>query len=215
MADEQDILDCVAELLDNGEVEDWDEAYRICSTDMARAKRLHSERRTARVEVRAKGRQLAGMAALFNTETRIGDFTETIAPGAFKASLAGDILALVDHDASKLLARTKSRTLRLAENGRGLLFSLDVPQTTFGADVLALAERGDLGGMSFGFNIPAGGDRWDGNKRTLTNIDLREISVVSAWPAYPNTSVFTRSKAGANRAGFRLALAQRFLETLR
>ena len=207
---------CVAELLDSGQAEDFAEAYDICSTDVARAKKLRPpERRTVKLEVRAKGRQLAGYVATFNTETTIGDFTETIAPGAFRASLAGDILALVDHDQSKLLARTKSRTLRLAENAKGLLFSLDVPQTTFGSDILALAERGDVGGMSFGFNVAKGGETWSGSKRTLTAVDLREISVVSAWPAYPNTSVFTRAKAPPNGSSFRLELAKRFLETLR
>jgi uncharacterized protein len=213
--EEQEILDCIADLLDTGQVDDWDEAYRICSTDTARARKPAQERRTAKLELRAKGRQLAGYAALFNSETTIGDFVETIAPGAFKASLANDILALVDHDAGKVLARTKSRTLRLAENGKGLLFSLDVPATTFGADILALAERGDVGGMSFGFNVPKGGETWSGNKRTLTNIDLKEISVVGAWPAYPNTTVFTRAKAPTNRSSFRLELAKRYLETVR
>jgi uncharacterized protein len=215
MTDEQDILDCVAELLDNGEAADWDEAYAICSTDMARAKRLHPERRTAKLEVRAKGRQLAGYAALFNTETTIGDFSEKIAPGAFKASLAGDILALIDHDQSKVLARTKSRTLRLAENGRGLLFSLDLPSTSYADDILHLVERGDAGGCSFGFTVAKGGETWEGSKRTLTNVNLHEISIVSSWPQYPDTSVFTRAKAPTNSRGFRLALAKRFLETLR
>jgi HK97 family phage prohead protease len=129
------------------------QAYRICSTDVARAKKPRLERHSLKLKVRAQGRQLAGYAAVFNSDAAIGDFVESIAPGAFRASLGNDIVALVDHDAGKELARTRSRTLRLAEKGKGLLFSLDVPQTTFGADILALAERGDVGSMSFGFNV--------------------------------------------------------------
>lgn len=101
-------------------------------------------------EVRAEGRKLSGYAATFHNETRILDFNETIAPGAFAASLRsnGDILALVDHDNGKVLARTKSGTLRLSEDARGLAFEIDVPPTTLGNDILAMATRSDLGGMS-------------------------------------------------------------------
>jgi HK97 family phage prohead protease len=113
------------------------------------------EKRAMVAEIRAKGRRLEGYAATFNNEARIGDrFTETIVQGAFSGSLSGnkDILAFVDHDSSKVLARTRSGTLRLSEDNHGLSFDLDVPDTQAGRDVLALAERGDLGGMSFGFN---------------------------------------------------------------
>lgn len=153
------------------------------------------EHRSLPIELRAKGRRLEGYAATFNTETRIGDaFIETIAPGAFSASLASaaDILGLVDHDPSRVLGRTRSKTLRLAEDTRGLSFELDLPDTQAGRDVLALAERGDLGGMSFGFravDAPRQGDR-----RELRKVDLFEISVVSAWPAYPETVVQARAK---------------------
>lgn len=148
-------------------------------------------------ELRAAGRKLTGYAATFGTEAKIGGFTEVIAPGAFAASLrgGGDILALSDHNPRAVLARTKSGTLRLHEDARGLAFEIDVPDTTIGRDVLALAERGDLGGMSFGFTVSKGGERWIGNtRRELRVIDLREISVVSAWPAYQNTEVHARSE---------------------
>lgn len=149
-------------------------------------------------EVRATGRRVEGYAATFGTETRIGSFVESIAPGAFMASLAGDVLALLDHDAGKVLGRTKSGTLRLAEDARGLAFSLDLPDTQAGRDVLALAERGDLGGMSFGFTVPKGGEEWKGERRTLRSVALKEISVVSAWPAYPETEIAVRAAAAAS-----------------
>jgi HK97 family phage prohead protease len=163
------------------------------------------------LELRAKDRKLEGYAAKFGVEARIADFVEVVAPGAFAASLlsGNDILAVVDHDLKTVLARTRSGTLKLAEDSAGLAFELAVPDTSAGRDVLALAERGDLGGMSFGFLVPKGGDNWDGNRRTLRAVDLREISIVSAWPAYPDTSVSARAKAP------RLALARRFLETCR
>lgn len=151
-------------------------------------------RRAADLSV-APGRKLVGYAAVFGQETRISDFTEVIKPGAFAASLKGrDILALVDHDPARLLARTKSGTLRLDEDSKGLRFELDVPDTTEGRDLLALAERGDLGGMSFGFTVARFGERWDGKKRELRAVTLHEISVVHAWPAYEGTTVEPRAK---------------------
>lgn len=157
---------------------------------------MTQERRAFAVEVRAKGRRVEGYAATFNTETRISDaWTETIAPGAFAASLASgnDILALVDHDPARLLGRTRTGSLRLSEDSRGLAFDIDLPDTQTGRDVLALAERGDLGGMSFGFT--ATDERRDSDRRELRAVDLFEVSVVSAWPAYPGTIVQARALA--------------------
>lgn len=162
-------------------------------------------------EIRAKGRRLQGYASVFGVEARIGDFVEVIQNGAFSATLAAnrDVLALSDHDPGKLLARTRSGTLKLSEDSKGLAFEIDVPQTTLGNDMLAMAERNDLGGMSFGFNVAKDGERWSGNRRTLTAVDLVEISVVSAWPAYPETSVSARGRTP------RLNAARLFLGTVR
>jgi hypothetical protein len=141
----------------------------------------------------ASNRRIEGYAATFGSEAQIGSFVETILPGAFRAALSNDIVALQDHDTARVLGRTRSRTLKLYEDSRGLGFELTLPETTAGRDVLALAERGDLGGMSFGFLVPDGGETWEGRKRSLRNIDLKEISVVSAWPAYPDTEIALRA----------------------
>tara|TARA_R110001592_G_scaffold7065_6_gene39734 strand:- start:39695 stop:40216 length:522 start_codon:yes stop_codon:yes gene_type:complete len=166
------------------------------------------ERRVA-VEVRAANRRLEGYAALFDAEANLGSFHESIRAGAFSEALkSNDILALFDHDPARLLARTKSGTLRLLEDQRGLQFELDIPDTQAGNDALVLAERGDLGGMSFGFSVLPNGEKWEGKRRTLLNVDLREISVVSSWPAYDGTSVNARS------ATPRLNRLKRYLETV-
>lgn len=196
---------CVPHQMDKGM--DQDQAVAACMSMYeepagGRSKRPEIEYRTIQ-EIRTDGRKLIGYAAKFNTSAEIADpfvgaFNETIRPGAFRESLQAnaDILALMDHDRTKLLARTKSQTLRLSEDGTGLRFEIQLPNTQVGRDALALAERGDLGGMSFGFNVPHGGDSWskDMTSRELNRIDLREISVISAWPAYKDTEVFARSK---------------------
>lgn len=152
------------------------------------------ERRGAAIGVKASGRTLSGYAATFNDPTAIGGFTERIAPGAFSRSLASgrDVLALLDHRADVLLGRTRSGSLKLSEDSKGLRFELSLPDTAAARDVIALAERGDLGGMSFGFI--ATDEAWDGDTRELRGIELHEISVVQSWPAYQSTEVSLRSR---------------------
>ncbi|HWX49664.1 MAG TPA: HK97 family phage prohead protease [Roseomonas sp.] len=171
------------------------------------------ERRAA-TELRAAGRRLEGYAATFGTEAAIGGFRETIRAGAFRASLAArsDILALLDHDPTRLLARTGSGTLRLEEDARGLRFEIDVPDTQLGRDVLALAERRDLGGMSFGFRVKD--EAWPArDQRELRAVELVEISVVHSFPAYSQTSISARARA-MGRAEAAALLRSRYLETI-
>jgi len=167
----------------------------------------------AAVEVRAAGRRLEGYASVFDSETRIAEFTEIVRPGAFAASLKSgrDILGLADHDYGRLLGRTGSGTLRLAEDRRGLAFDLDLPDTGLGRDTLALAERGDLGGASFAFRPVE--ETWSTarDRRELRSVELVEISVVSSFPAYAETSVAARSRGGPCGELRRLRL---FCETL-
>lgn len=151
------------------------------------------------LELRAEGgNKLVGYAAVFGVlSADLGGFRERILPGAFKASLSSgqDIRALVDHDPSKLLGRTSANTLRLAEDTRGLRAEIDLPDTQAARDALALVKRGDVRGMSFGFRVAAGGDRFttEGNQmiRELTAVDLREVTVTSI-PAYGATSLAVR-----------------------
>lgn len=170
------------------------------------------ERRTNATELRTEGRRLIGRVAPFNTPTCIGGFTEEIAPGAFRASLASgaDIVALQDHAPDKLLGRTASGSLRLAEDATGLTFALDLPQTTVANDVLELVRTGNAGGMSFGF-LPTSEDWPKPDRRILRGIDLREISVVSWAPAYPNTEVAARSRHALPVQAGRLRLWARTL----
>lgn len=166
-------------------------------------------------ELRAAGRKLVGYAARFGVPAPIGGpggFVEEVRAGAFRASLAGkgDVLALVDHDPGRLLARTSSGTLRLHEDAAGLAFELDVPDTQLGRDVLALAERRDLGGMSFGFRVREAVWRTR-DRRELRAVDLVEVSVVHAFPAYGSTSVDARASRPVAPA---VAARARFLATL-
>src|SRR3546814_17604762 len=74
-----------------------------------------------------------------------------------------------------------------------------MPETAAARDLIALAERGDLGGASFGFNVPKDGDAWTGNSRELRNVHLADVSIVSAWPAYQDTEIALRVLKPANQ----------------
>lgn len=171
------------------------------------------ERRAAPLEIRAVGRKLEGIAAPFNLETRVGGVVEVIMPGAFAASLADgtDILALRDHNPAHVLGRTRSGTLRLSEDQRGLNYSLDLPSTSIANDLLEMVTRGDVGGVSFGFAVRPGGERLSGGRRELRSVFLGEISIMSSFAAYgEGTSVNVRNRpAGSGQiAHFRHALAR-------
>ena len=172
------------------------------------------ERRAVSTELRTRGRRLEGYAALFDTEATIGTFSETIKRGAFGVSLRSgrDILALADHDPHRVLARTRSGSLRLSEDARGLAFDLDLPETQAGRDVLALAERGDIGGASFGF--VATDEEWAGDRREVRAANLFEVSIVSAWPAYDGTVVNARSLTPHSSPRPGVLLRRLYLETL-
>lgn len=151
-------------------------------------------------ELRAAGRKLHGLAAPYNSPASIGSYVETIKPGAMRASLAAgkDVLALLDHDPTRLLARSSNGTLRLTETDQGLSFELDAPDTQLGRDAVTMAEAGLLGGVSIGFRVAKGGDVWPTpTTRHLLAVDLVELSLIQAFPAYGATSVQARFRAAS------------------
>jgi len=147
------------------------------------------------LEVReeADGMHLEGYAALFNSRSEnLGGFTETIAPGAFRASLKSrnDIKMLWNHDTGAVLGSTRAGTLTLTEDERGLRVSAVLPNTSHGRDARELISRGDVTGFSFGFSMPArGGDEWnsEGTERVLKSVRLFEVSL-TPFPAYQQTN---------------------------
>ena len=116
------------------------------------------------------------MLRQFAVEAEIRDYVETIAPGAFRHSLAtgNDILALIDHDAGRVLRAPEARRCALPRTAEASPSISTCHRPRYANDVLALAERGDLGGMSFAF-IPIE-EQWDGDRRELRSVDLKEVS---------------------------------------
>jgi len=158
---------------------------------------------TALVEYREDGQAptIVGHAATFNQPYQVGFFTETIHPEAFKRtlSLGPDVRLLVDHEGQPL-ARTKSGTLKLGTDSRGLTVEATLDPTDPDVQrLLPKMRRGDMDQMSFAFRVPAGGDAWDhaGDVPTRTireaNLAGGDVSIVT-YPANENASVALRSR---------------------
>jgi HK97 family phage major capsid protein len=157
------------------------------------------ENRTIDVDVRdldTRGRTVQGYAAVYGALSEdLGGFREKIAPGAFADVLDADVRALLNHDPDQLLGRTKSGTLRLAEDPRGLRFELDLPDSPIGENVRAAVARQDLSGASFRFLV--GSESWDGDVRTVETVaELHDVTLAT-HPAYPETSVALRTRPQA------------------
>jgi uncharacterized protein len=162
--------------------------------------------------------KLAGYAAVYNSHSQdLGGFVERIMPGAFKRSLSNpdQIRALLEHDHKQVLGRVGSKTLSLQEDSKGLYFELLLPDTSYARDLGVLVERGDISGCSFGFRVPAGGDRWEMRSGTLTRdlitVDLHEITITSN-PAYLDTEVAKRTMETWQRNDYFDNLNLRILE---
>jgi HK97 family phage prohead protease len=142
------------------------------------------------------GMTFSGYAAVFDSPSEPLPFIETIAPGAFRSSLQSrnQVKMFVNHDSNMVLASTRSGSLRLAEDSKGLFAEADLPNTTYARDLAVMMRRGDVTSMSFGFSVPNGGDQWaDGATRRLNTVRLHEVSVVTGFPAYEGTSAQLRS----------------------
>lgn len=165
-----------------------------------------------KVEKRADGEDyipmISGYAAVFDTETVIGGkdwgFREKIAKGAFSEALKiSDVRALFNHEEEYVLGRTKSGTLRLTEDDRGLKVEIDPPDTQDARDLITKMQRGDIDQMSFAFTMEGGVQTWDETGdmplRIIEKVgELMDVSVVT-FPAYPETEAAARSLAATRK----------------
>lgn len=140
--------------------------------------------------------KLSGYASITNVTYPImdflGEYQETIARGAFaKAVGTDDVRLLLNHDGLPL-ARTKSGTLTLTEDDRGLHVDADLDGSSPEVQSLSSAmRRGDLDQMSFAFQAEQQSWSPDYSQRTISKVKLYDVSVVT-YPANPATSAALR-----------------------
>lgn len=155
------------------------------------------EKRSYNGEARAvEGRTVEGYASVFNSMSEdLGGFREIILPGAFKNALNDDVRALYNHDSNYLLARTTSGTLELKEDDKGLYYRFEMPNTSYGNDLLELYRRGDLTQSSFGFTVDKDSWRMEEGQHVRYIESVSSLFDVSAvvYPAYVQASSGLRS----------------------
>ena len=119
------------------------------------------------------------------------DFVEKISAGAFgrAVSRAREVRLMFNH--KRDIGGTADGTLKLSEDNIGLKAAAVITDP----DVVTAAKQGELRGWSFGFT--GAKDRWEDvseglQRRTIDDLDLQEVSVLSVTPAYVGTSVELR-----------------------
>ena len=171
------------------------------------------EFRTAKVELRAvdaTGMEFEGYAALWDSPSADGTVPEIVKSTAFNRSLSAvdrgewDVRAYQDHDPKLLLGTTKSGTLSLRADARGLLAKIKLnPEISFHRDLAAIVKSmGNSLGMSFGFwNTAANKVNQDG-VRELRDVKLVEVSALTGLaPYYPGTVSLVSVRGLAAKAG--------------
>lgn len=140
---------------------------------------------------------ISGYFSVFHSNYEIGPgMSESVAPGAFLASLSGDVRALTNHDTRLVLGRTTAGTLKLREDEIGLWGDVIInPNDSDAVNTYERVRRGDVSQCSFGFRITDEETtvRDDGSVHwTIKGVELYEVSVCT-FPAYEATNVQARS----------------------
>lgn len=162
---------------------------------------------------------IVGYGAVFNIRSALlfGSFCEEIMPGAFDDVMDDDVRALFNHDPSFVLGRTRSKTLQLSLDSRGLAYTVTPPDTQTVRDlVLVPLSRGDITGSSFRFRVADDGDEWrrEGEivVRTIHRLSsLMDVSPVT-YPAYDDAHSAQRSLDAWQQAEGRRLAAQAVTE---
>lgn len=141
---------------------------------------------------------IEGYFAVFDSVYQIApDMSESIAQGAFDNTLSGDIRALINHDTTLVLGRTKAGTLQLRTDTHGLWGHIDInPKDTDAMNLYERVQRGDVDQCSFGFDIlnEETDFREDGSIHwTIKGVELYEVSPCT-FPAYEETHIAARAK---------------------
>lgn len=159
------------------------------------------ETRSFRVpfELRMEGENqtIVGYASTFDQPYPVDMVTEIIDRSAFTRTLSEkpDVYALIGHDPSRILGRTKNGTLSLSIDERGLKCVITPVMTRDAEDTLKLIASGCIDAMSFGFKVvkQAFGYAEGKTTRRITDLELHEVSCV-AFPANENATLSLRAK---------------------
>jgi HK97 family phage prohead protease len=156
------------------------------------------------IEKEGEPTTVEGLAAPYGRLSEdLGGFQERIMPGAFDEVLASDrdLRVDVEHDPTKLLARTSRGTAAFNSGDDGLHVRFQLPDTSLGRDVATSVRIGNLDGLSIAWLREGTEDRRleeDGRViREVTRAPLTGVTLTFR-PAYRQTvdSLVIRSMLG-------------------
>lgn len=167
------------------------------------------ERRSASISsINVDTRIVEGYAIVFNSQSEVLGFYETISPSAVTEDTinTSDVFCLFNHNPDKVLARCRygEGSLSLSIDEKGLKYSFQAPNTELGNELIEHIRRGEIDGSSFAFIVSAdeGSEVWENingtTHRTINKIECL-VDVSPVWqPAYSATSVNARAKEMLN-----------------
>lgn len=168
-----------------------------------RKNRNNLEIRAISNDVQVDSRNITGYAVVYESVSEDLGFRERIMKGAITDDTIkkSDVFCLLNHDPSKVLARSKNGegSLKLEIDEQGLKYSFTAPNTDLGEELLEHLQRGEIDSSSFAFTVSLdeGSEKWytvEGVQyRDIYKIDeLYDVSPVYQ-PAYQETTVSKRA----------------------
>ena len=166
---------------------------------------------TAGIETREEGGKahISGVIPYDSLSEDLGGFREVIRKGAFTKTLQeGDARCLWAHNTQYVLGRRSANTLSFRDEADGLHFDCTLPATSWARDVFETVSRRDAPGVSFGFYVIK--DAWtrgqgkEPSLRELLEVNMLEVSVGVAFPAYPASDSESSTRALFDKAGINI-----------
>lgn len=153
-----------------------------------------------KVEIRGQQVHISGYVNAVERDSKVlydkdGPFVERAASGVFQRSMERNPNVGLKLNHGRDIGSVAEGNLKLREDAVGLFASAVVSDP----ETVHEARAGHLTGWSFGFSdlepcYEAGGEV---RKRTLKDIDLLEVSILTISPAYIATSIEARCEGGA------------------
>ena len=135
-------------------------------------------------EVEGAAGRVTGIAIKYGDTAKLPGFRERFEPGAFGDVTSLDVIANVQHERTRPLARTDGGGLELADGADALRATLELPATRDGEDTAELLKRRVLRGMSIEFGDVK--ERFERGVRIVERATLYGIGLVDK-PAYPQS----------------------------
>jgi HK97 family phage prohead protease len=135
------------------------------------------------------GKRVSGHAIVYDRMSRtLADrgkpYREIIKPGAIK--LYENINVLWMHDKLNILASKQGGTATFTLDDKGLLVDAELPDSA--EREREGVVRGDVKAFSFRFAVNPGGEKWRGDVLELSDITVKEVSLVHD-AAYPDAVI--------------------------